>query len=60
MDLNNGNAGIVELVAVNTVEASDEQALIALRNRIAGQLAQDEYQLFVDALKEQAEIVYIN
>ena len=60
VDLNNGNAGIVELVAVNTVEASDEQALIALRNRIAGQRAQDEYQLFVDALKEQAEIVYIN
>lgn len=60
VDLNNGNVGIVELVAVNTVEASDEQALIALRNRIAGQRAQDEYQLFVDALKEQAEIVYIN
>lgn len=60
VDLNNGNAGIVELVAVNATEASDEQALIALRNRIAGQRAQDEYQLFVNALKEQAEIVYIN
>ena len=60
VDLNNGNAGIVELVAVNATEASDEQALIALRNRIAGQRAQDEYQLFVEALKEQAEIVYIN
>lgn len=60
ISLANGDAAVIVLGSVNDVDASDEQAVAALVQRIAQQRAQTGFNAFVASLQENAEVQILN
>jgi peptidyl-prolyl cis-trans isomerase D len=58
--LSNGNVGIVKLDGVNPVEDVSEQEIAAASQELTGQYAQRTYQNFVEALRSNADIKFVN
>jgi peptidyl-prolyl cis-trans isomerase D len=58
--LANGNVGLIELVAVVPASEPTVEDIESYQARISQERARDDFQIYIDALKEQAEIVYIN
>ena len=50
---------LVELVTVNDVTTPDTELGEQLRNRMTAQRSQNNYQAFIDALIDDAEVVYL-
>jgi peptidyl-prolyl cis-trans isomerase D len=60
VSMNNGNVGVVKLDAVNAVTEISEQELETATQQINGQYAQRTYQNFVEALRANAEVSFVN
>ncbi len=60
ISLANGDAAVIVLDSVNDVDATDEQAVAELVQRIAQQRAQTGFNAFVASLQENAEVQILN
>ena len=60
ISLANGDAAVIVLGSVNDVDATDEQAVAALVQRIAQERAQTGFNAFVASLQENAEVQILN
>ncbi len=59
VSLSTGDVALVELVTVNDVTTPDTELGEQLRNRMTAQRSQNNYQAFIDALIDDAEVVYL-
>ena len=52
-----GNVALIELLRVETTESTEQDQLDALKQRLASQISQSNYESFVAALRADAEVV---